>query len=190
MFRSSDDLFMVPESISCNSVDLYHCHEFPAKWVREATLLEGRVVDTTIWQHEGLWLADDDAGRTRFTRRLSLPFYSESLTGDWKFHPANPISTDIRNNRGAGNIFPSGERLIRPSQSCSPIYGYSFSFNEITELSKEHYAEQRLRTITPWNGWCAVHTYNRAGKVELIDGAAMMPLKKLLNAARSQAPSG
>jgi len=111
------------------------------------------------------------------------------LTGDWKFHPANPISTDIRKNRGAGNVFLANRRLIRPSQSCSPIYGYSFSFNEITELSKEHYAEQQLRTIIPWNGFCAVHTYNRAGNVELIDRAVMMPLRKLLSAARSQAPS-
>jgi len=55
VFQSGDDLFMVPEAVSSNSVDLYRCHEFPAKWVREATLLKGRFVDTTIWQNEGLW---------------------------------------------------------------------------------------------------------------------------------------
>lgn len=184
VFRSGDDLFMVPESVSSNSVDLYRCHEFPAKWVREATLLEGRFVDTTIWQQEGLWWLMTTRAEPDSRAGCLFLFYSESLTGEWKFHPSNPISTDVRTNRGAGNVFLSGRRFIRPSQSCSPIYGYSFSFNEITELSKEHYAEQQLRAIPPWNGLCAVHTYNRAGNVELIDGAVMMPLKKLLSTPR------
>ena len=166
VFRSGGDLFMVPESVSSNSVDLYRCHEFPAKWVREATLLEGRFVDTTIWQHEGLWWLMTTRAEADSRAGCLLLFYCESLTGEWKFHPSNPISTDIRNNRGAGNVFLSSRRLVRPSQSCSPIYGYSFSFNEITELSKERYSEQPLKTITPWNGLCAVHTYNRAGDVD------------------------
>ena len=185
VFRSGDDLFMVPESVGSNSVDLYRCREFPAKWVRETTLLEGRFVDTTIWQHDGVWWLMTTRAEPDSRAGCLFLLYSESLTGEWKFHPSNPISTDIRNNRGAGNVFLSGGRLIRPSQSCCPIYGYSFSFNEVTELSKDRYAERQVRTITPWNGLCAVHTYNRAGSVELIDGAVMTPLKKLLSSAGS-----
>jgi hypothetical protein len=184
VFRSGDDLFMVPESVSSNSVDLYRCREFPTKWVRERALLQGRFVDTTIWQHQGVWWLMTTRAEPDSRAGCLFLFYSESLTGEWKLHPSNPISTDIRNNRGAGKVFLSGGRLIRPSQSCCPIYGYSFSFNEIAELSREHYSEQPLRTITPWNGLCAVHTYNRTGNVELIDGAAMMPLKKLLSTSR------
>jgi hypothetical protein len=33
------------------------------------------------------------------------------------------------------------------------------------------------------NWLSAVHTYNRAGKVEVIDGALMMPLKRLLSSS-------
>jgi hypothetical protein len=40
---------------------------------------------------------------------------------------------------------------------------------------------QKARTVIPWNVLCAVHPYNRAGNVELIDGAVVMPLKKLLS---------
>jgi hypothetical protein len=108
-------------------------------------------------------------------------FYAESLTGEWRFHPANPISTDVRNNRGAGRIFRAGERWIRPSQSCCPLYGYSFTLNEINALSTEHYAESPLRTVTPeaWKGLCAVHTYNWVRNIELIDGARMLPLQQV-----------
>lgn len=188
VFRCGKELLMVPESLGSNWVDLYRCIEFPAKWERERTLLEGRFVDTTIWQRDGLWWLMTTRAEPDRAGSLFL-FYSESLTGDWNLHPANPVSTDIRNNRGAGNLFSAGGRLIRPSQSCCPIYGYSYSFNEITALSAERYSEKALRTVTPRGDFCAVHTYNRIGNIEVIDGAIMTPLKKLLssgNPARSE----
>jgi len=107
-----------------------------------------------------------------------LLFFAESLTGVWGLHRSSPISNDIRSNRGAGRVFlAEDDRLIRPSQSCSPIYGYSFSLNEITELCPERYSERVFRTVTPafWKDLCGVHTYNIAGDVEVIDGATMTP---------------
>lgn len=183
VFSDGDDLFMVPESLDSNRVDLYRCTEFPHRWVFERTLLEGRFVDTTIWHQDGLWWLMTTRAEPDSRAGCLFLFYSESLTGDWQFHPANPISTDIRNNRGAGCIFRDSSRLIRPSQSCSPIYGYSFAFNEITELSPERYSEKQVRTVFPWGNLCAVHTYNRAGNVEIIDGAVMTPLKKLVTSS-------
>jgi len=179
VFRSGSDLLMVPEARDSRSVDLYRCLEFPTKWVRERTLLRGKFVDTTIWQQDETWWllttrAEPEAGAGSL-----LLFYSDSLDGEWQFHPANPISTDIRNNRGAGRVFQSGHRWIRPSQSCCPTYGYSFSLNEITEISRTRYAERLLKTVVPSGGLCGVHTYNFAADIEVIDGATMTPLKKL-----------
>lgn len=72
-------------------------------------------------------------------------------------------------------------RLIRPSQSGAPSYGYSISFNEITELSKRRHQERPMRTISPehWPGISGIHTYTRAGNVELIDGRTFVALKKV-----------
>src|SRR5579863_194405 len=187
IFRVGSDIFMVPESADSNSVGLFRCQQFPDTWVREATLLEGQFVDTTIWEHEGLWwLATTSADPSALAGSLLL-FYSASLTGDWHFHPANPISTDIRTNRGAGRVFRSENRLLRPSQSSVPSYGYSVAFNEITELSKERYSERPVKTITPehWSGLSGIHTYNRAGNLELIDGRTPKPLK-LVQRARTR----
>jgi hypothetical protein len=179
VFRSGSDLFMVPEARDSRSVDLYRCLEFPSKWVLERTLLHGKFVDTTIWQQgETWWLlttrADPEAGAGSL-----LLFFSDSLDGEWQFHPANPISTDIRNNRGAGRVFQYGHRWLRPSQSCCPTYGYSFSLNEITEISRTRYTERLLKTVIPSGGLCGVHTYNFAVNIEVIDGATMTSLKKL-----------
>jgi hypothetical protein len=171
VFRDGSDVLMVPEAGNSGSVDLYRCEEFPGKWSRHSTLLRGRYVDPSIWQQDGLWwmmvtTADPDARCSA----LYL-FYAEALTGPWQLHPANPISTDTRNNRGAGRIVWADGRLIRPSQSCCPTYGYSFSFNEVTKLSPTEYEEHALREYKPESlGVQGIHTYNWIPGIEVIDG--------------------
>jgi hypothetical protein len=181
IFQAGSDIFMVPESYDSNSVDLFRCRRFPDQWVREAKLLQGKFVDTTIWEYEGLWWLATTRAEPGPGAGCLVLFYSESLTGDWHFHPANPISTDIRQMRCAGRVFRTDNRLIRPSQSGAPDYGYSITFNEITALSKHHYSEQPVKTITPehWPGLAGIHTYNGAGSIELIDGRSPVPLKRV-----------
>jgi hypothetical protein len=181
IFRVGSEIFMIPESVDSNAVDLYRCRQFPDQWVREATLLEGKFVDTTVWEHEGSWWLITTSAEPSSAAGSLLLFYSASLTGDWHFHPANPVSTDVRRNRGAGRVFKNNNQMIRPSQSCAPSYGYSLSFNEITELSQLRYAERPLKNIMPhhWPGLTGIHTYNRAGPVEFIDGSTTVPLRRV-----------
>ena len=181
IFRAGSEIFMIPESLDSKSVDLFRCQQFPDKWVRELTLLKGKFVDTAIWEHEGLWWMTTTSATPSSRAGSLLLFYSTSPTGEWHFHPANPISTDIRNNRGAGRVFRSYDRLVRPSQSGAPAYGYAIAFNEITELSIDRYCERHLRTITPehWEGLSGVHSYNFAGSIELIDGRTPVRLRQM-----------
>lgn len=188
VFRAGSDILMVPESWDSNRVDLFRCRQFPNDWVYERTLFQGRFVDTNIWQQNGLWwLLTTRADPDPRSGTLFL-FFAESIDGDWHFHPANPISTDIRNSRGAGRVFESNGRWIRPSQSRSPIYGASMALNQITQLTPTEYSERMLLNVTPehWKGFCAVHTYNRVGNIELIDGARMLRLKHLMKGAQAQ----
>jgi len=46
---------MIPEAFDSGSIDLFRCIEFPKKWAYQATLLKGKFVDTSVWQHGGLW---------------------------------------------------------------------------------------------------------------------------------------
>ena len=181
IFRAGSEIFMVPESVLSNTVDLFRCQKFPDEWVLEKTLLEGKFVDSTIWQHEGLWWLMTTAAEPSSRAGSLLLFYATELTGDWHFHPSNPISTDIRCNRGGGRVFRNHNRMVRPSQSCARGYGCSFAFNEITDLSRHSYGERPLNTVTPehWKGLCGVHTYNWAGDVEFIDGSSVVPLKSV-----------
>ena len=179
VFRDGAELYMIPEASDAASVDLYRCERFPEKWNLQSTLLKGKFVDTSVWFHDGLWWMMTT--RTDPDPRSSclFLFYAKRLQGEWHFHPANPISTDVRNNRGAGRIFWDGARWVRPSQSCAPVYGYSFTLNKVTKLSAWEYAERPIKEFRPISfGVQATHTYNWIPGVEIIDGAKMTPIAK------------
>jgi hypothetical protein len=106
-----------------------------------------------------------------------LLFCSASLTGDWQIHPANPISTDIRRNRGCQ---PSLSQSQPPDQAQADTVTGPLS-NKIMELSRERHSERHVKTIDPEHskGFSEVH-YNCAGKAELSDGRSPAPLRRVL----------
>jgi hypothetical protein len=182
VFAADGQLWMTPESSGSNSVDLYRCVQFPGQWKKERALLEGKFVDPTLWEWQGKWWMAVTTAEPESRAGCLLLFYADSLTGNLKLHPASPISTDIRTNRGAGRIIRVGNRLIRPSQSGCPIYGYSFSFHEITALDETHYEERLISTITPqmFNGITGVHGYAHLGDIEVTDGQSLRPVRAIL----------
>ena len=175
VFDYAGDTFMIPESAGDGSVDLYRAKDFPYFWVKEKTLLPVPGLDTTICQHDGkVWLFTTIVDPPQADNRLFL-FEADNLFGDWQFHPANPISADVRNARNAGAIFTLGEQLIRPAQDCSVRYGYAVHFQAITRLNSREYAETRTHSLLPpeSEGIFNIHTYARGGGFELIDGAEL-----------------
>ena len=69
-------------------------------------------------------------------------------------------------------MFKLGGRLIRPSQDCGESYGRAIVFNEILSLGSDHYEERLLCRVEskPFPGLVGLHTYNRLGDWEVIDG--------------------
>lgn len=74
--------------------------------------------------------------------------------------------------RGAGELLEHEGRLLRPAQDCAGAYGRALVFNEITALDEHHYAERLYRRVAtaPGSKLFGVHTYNRAGDWEAVDG--------------------
>ena len=100
-------------------------------------------------------------------------FYSESLnTENWIPHPLNPIISDVRKSRPAGNIFIHDGKLIRPSQNSSKRYGFGLKINEITILNENEYEEIEIESIEPdWDKQViAIHTFNHLGNLTVADG--------------------
>ncbi|MBV8831196.1 MAG: hypothetical protein JO108_18435 [Acidobacteriaceae bacterium] len=178
IFRDLGELYIIPETGFNNTIELYRCVRFPDKWELVKVLFNARAFDTTIWiDDDGLhWFFVTLQEARGFAAQLWL-FHSQTLTGEWIPHPANPISSDVRNSRGAGAIFRSGGKLFRPSQDSSKHYGYSFSLNQISVLSCREYSEKRCVTVDPrWApGLVGTHTYSRVDDIEIIDGCKRFP---------------
>ncbi len=174
MIEDRGSFFLLPESSAGQTVALYAAAEFPASWTLHKILVEGvHLVDTTPFRHEGTWyFFTTNVEMTRGGRLETFLFFADTLDGEWNYHPQNPICSDVRRARGAGNLFRRGEKLIRPAQDCSIRYGYAIVLNEVLTLTRERYAERELEVILPrWRaGLDGTHTINATEFIEVIDG--------------------
>jgi hypothetical protein len=179
LMEHGGEMWMIPESSADASVSLYRADPFPHRWVKEATLLSGmEASDATIVEDDGrFWMfatIRDGAGSHSDTLCL---FTAPGLLGPWRPHPANPVLVDGRSARPAGHLVRRGGRLWRPVQDCSRGYGSALGLAEILRLDFDGF-EQVVRTvISPGPAWPGrrLHTLNRAGTLECIDGSAISP---------------
>jgi hypothetical protein len=182
IFEWENKVYMVPESRSNRTIDLYECTEFPDKWKFKQCLMENiSAVDTTLVHYCNKWwlftaMAENDAAGPNAALFL---FSSDDLfSGKWKAHPQNPIVSDVKNARPAGSIFIKDGKLFRPSQDCSKDYGYGFDLNEIEILSETDYCERQILSVRPdWDKKIrATHTFATCGNLTVID--ALKPTSK------------
>ncbi len=175
------EVYMLPESKSNKTIELYKCVEFPYKWTLEKVLMNGvNAVDSTIFYHnEKYWMFTNMVRNKGASSHDELfLFYSDKLVSDnWINHPQNPIVSDVRKARPAGEIFMMNEKLYRPSQNCSGHYGYGLKINEIKIINENEYKEITIDTIEPdWDiNLKGVHTFNNEKKLSLIDGIYRRP---------------
>jgi hypothetical protein len=179
VFAHAGQLWMVPESSTNQEVALYRCAEFPLRWERHATLLtDVEAADATLLRHNGLWwmMAATRPREGGYSDTLSL-YHASALEGPWRPHPGNPVLIDSRCARPAGRVFKRAGRWLRPAQDCSTSYGAGLALGEITRLDVEGFEQTIKKIIKPGALWPGrkIHTFNRCGPLEVIDGAVMNP---------------
>ena len=174
VFRDGSSWWMIPETSSNNSIELYRARQFPDEWELDRVLFADiSARDATLLRRDGrYWLFATVAGPAGGQHSELSLFVSDALTGPWRPHPRNPIVSDVRWARPAGAIFEHDGRLIRPAQDCSERYGGAVVFREILTLDEREYHEVAFAVQEPtwWRGLRATHTYNRAGALEVTDG--------------------
>ena len=179
IFAHAGQIWMIPESSAKRRIDLYRAERFPDRWVRETTLVADiEASDATLVRHQdNFWIfAATRDGVGSWSDTLSL-YHAPDLLGPWRPHPANPVLIDQASARPAGAIITRNGKLWRPVQDCTRGYGTGIGLAEVTALDHEHF-EQRvhavLRADRSWPGR-RLHTLNRAGRIECIDGSAFSP---------------
>jgi hypothetical protein len=174
VFEADDGIYMIPESAATRSVDLYKAYDFPRGWRHEATLLQGvSAADATLFRHDGLWWMFAAVGEDGSSRNDQLHIYwAQDVRGPWQPHVGNPVKIDVSSVRPAGRLFRRGVALLRPTQDCSRVYGGGVTLCEVTELSRESFAEVEVERLLP--DWLpanvAFHTLSSSGRLEMIDG--------------------
>lgn len=175
LLEENNELYMIPESGINKTINLYKCLDFPHKWEFVKFIMKDiQAVDSTVFYYNSkYWLFANvrQQPKTSIHEELFL-FFSENLMDDiWISHPKNPIVTDIRCSRPAGNIFVKGNRIYRPSQNCAKRYGHSMSIQEILVLNETDYEEKKIDSILPnWSkDILCTHTLNHMDDLTVID---------------------
>ncbi len=182
VFEHEGELYLIPESRSNRSVELYKCTEFPHQWEFEMTLMTSvDAVDTTLYYDGKLWWLfcnyDETGGKSSCADELHI-FYAEDFkTQNWTPHKLNPVASDCRTSRPAGRLFSLDGQLFRPSQRSEYIYGKACNIFEIKTLSKTEYEEQLVTTIHPdWNKKVqGIHTFNFSDNLLVVDAFMYRP---------------
>ena len=176
-------VWCIPETQAANEVALFRALQFPVRWEKTATLVEGvAALDPTLVLHSGRWwMFYGVAGR--FGEVSLCAQHAPSLQGPWVPHAANPLKTDVRGSRPAGSPFVEGGVLYRPAQDCSLGYGRAVAIFRVTRLSPTEFSEELHSVVRPPPNCtysAGVHTLSRLGARTLIDGQRVVFVPLLL----------
>jgi len=172
LFEHEGEVFMIPETCGNRTIEMYRAASFPTDWALHKVIMRDVVAADTTLHHDGktwwMFTSITEEGGSNWDE-LSI-FYSDSPFGEWTAHPMNPVVSDCRLARMAGNLFKDAQnRLIRPAQNCEREYGAALTFREITELTTTTYAERTVSIRTPPRGHQGLHTWNAVGGITVID---------------------
>jgi len=171
VFSWQDRFYMLPESSSNSTLELYACESFPSGWKLEKVLMENvKAKDATLFEADGRWWMFVSITEAPFCDELHL-FYADSPLGPWKPHRRNPMSSDVRNLRPAGKLFTWRNQLYRPAQDCSRYYGYAVTINRVRKLTPDEFEEEEVSKILPqWRkDVLATHTLNVCEDLTVVD---------------------
>lgn len=176
VFAHDGRLWMLPEGGAGRELVLYRAEDFPGGWVRHKVLVRDReLFDATLLEQGGrffiLAAERDGAGSTS---DMLVVFHAERLEGPWSPHKANPILIDRRAARPGGAFARVGRRIVRPVQDGTQGYGGGLGLSDVIRLDEEAVELSLPVPVLGTRNWPypRIHTLNRAGPLEVIDGIA------------------
>jgi hypothetical protein len=174
VFEYENQMFMIPETKTKKSIQLYKCLKFPEKWEFQKNLLTNiDAVDSTIFFYENKWWMFTGIRENIRSdwNNLHIFFTDNPTTANWIPHPMNLITKNIKNSRPAGAIFIEDGQIFRPAQISSiEEYGKAIVINQINILNENNYEEEEIKIIEPWEKRIkGIHTLNHANKLTILD---------------------
>jgi hypothetical protein len=176
VFERDGAIWMLPEASAGGKLTLYRASNFPDGWTAEAVLVEGEISDATLLEHGGLlWLFATDRDGHGSTSDTLVVFSAPALAGPWRPHRMNPVLIDRRMARPGGAFIRDDRgRVLLPVQDGTLGYGGGLGLCELLELDQDSVRLSQPRPIVADGDWPypQIHTLNRSGRLEVIDGIA------------------
>lgn len=173
VLRDKGGLYMIPESSANRSLTLYSSVNFPYHWEKQLDIFtDFPVVDATFIKFGTKWwmFANAKEFAATFNEELHI-FYAEELEGPWVPHQQNPVKNDARNTRPAGSMRIVGNKIQRPVQDCSWVYGQRMHWMEVEVLNESEFSERIINTVEA--DWAkrviATHTINSDDQFQVLD---------------------
>jgi hypothetical protein len=183
VFEWQGQTYLLPETGANRTIEIYRAVEFPYRWELAHVLMENvHARDATLLEYGGkfwLFVNSQTEGQPEY-EELDV-FFANSPFGPWTAHPKNPVVSDVRRARPAGQFIRMNGQLLRPAQDCSVRYGYAVWFNRVDVLSETDYREVPVQRIDPdWlPGNLATHTYNQNEDFEVLDAQLLIRKREL-----------
>lgn len=183
LIKHQGELFCIPENFENREINLFQHDTTMNSWLKKKNLLSGipAIDSSLVFWNDLWWLFFTDKNQLSNVRLFI--YYSENFTGPFVPHENNPVKTDIRSSRSAGNFFTVDNNLFRPSQDCSETYGGGIIINKIKKLSVSEFEEEEVNRIIPFmnSGYKkGIHTLSALGDKTLIDSKRIVFANSLL----------
>ncbi|MFM5885568.1 MAG: hypothetical protein ACKOQ3_09650 [Novosphingobium sp.] len=154
LFEHGGELYMLPETSEVRRLEVWRCVDFPDRWERHATALDGvSASDSTLNLIDGTWWLFTNLSRDPFidmNSELHVFRVDGPALETIEAHAFNPVVMDANRARNAGRILDIDGKLYRPAQENSHgRYGYGLRLMEIRSLSLDEYDEVEARAIAP-----------------------------------------
>ncbi|MBQ9229373.1 MAG: hypothetical protein IJ168_11175 [Eubacterium sp.] len=174
IYEENGEIYVMPESAKSGELFRLRCKHFPDQWEKEAVLLKENVVDTVRYvDGDNVYYISELVTEPNVYDRVDLYYLQD---GSLLPCAHNPVKADASNARGAGAVCVIDGVRVRPAQDCGDSYGERLNLNELMRIDREHFEERTIDTFTYRDIRLnesitvdGIHTYNKLGKVEVID---------------------
>ena len=168
IYEYDNNVFIMPESGQRGTIDIYRAERFPDQWIKECTLVEGKVYVDSTFINQNTLITYNENNRELYYLRINRENEKASLI--------KKVSDEYSHLRPGGKVLNIKGKRIRPSQIGEKYYGAALAFREI-EFINEEYVEREIFKINPGKltikgihrKICGVHTYNCTANFEVID---------------------
>jgi hypothetical protein len=172
VFTYAGQAYCAPETHVLGGLRIFRMEADPWHWTQVAHVLRDMaLIDSTLFEHGNLWWLMATLSGAGSDTDLHA-WYAPSPFGPWTPHGLNPVKSDVRSSRPAGNLFRIGDRLYRPAQDCERGYGTAVVINQIIHLDPNRFVEtavRRFEAARDWSSSDGLHTFNVFGELVVID---------------------